>query len=175
MLYRALRLGVSIMHDEGWKATFLVALGTRAANEEHIAKILCENMERQPELRTIMDGILENYWPTFSRLASDAKNSFRLATRLLFDTGIGEAAWVHAGIAAGKSSKSNCAPRCSYHLQTTRTARSSRQSAPPRLTPGLEAGPEFLLHHGFRVGVYPELVRLLPAIKPYSLFTGDSR
>ena len=90
-------------HDQDWKATLLVELGTRAGGEERVVEIVRKNIERNPELRVIMEGIVGDYWTTFLLLTPEAKDSFRVATRLLFDSTIGESAWIHAAMAAGKS------------------------------------------------------------------------
>jgi hypothetical protein len=50
-----------------------------------------------------MEGIVEDYWPTFRLLTPEAKDSFRVATRLLFDSTIGDYAWINAAMAAGRS------------------------------------------------------------------------
>jgi hypothetical protein len=50
-----------------------------------------------------MEGVVENYWPTYRLLTPEAKDSFRVATRLLFDSTIGEYAWTNAAMAAGRS------------------------------------------------------------------------
>jgi tetratricopeptide (TPR) repeat protein len=90
-------------HDQDWKATLLVQLGARAHNEERVAEIVRESIEKTPEVRVIMEGIVEDYWPTFRLLTPEAKGSFRVATRLLFDSTIGEHAWDAAATQAGKS------------------------------------------------------------------------
>jgi hypothetical protein len=90
-------------HDQDWKATLLVALGTRADNNDRVAAIVQESIEKNPELWAIVQGIIEDYWPAIQRLADPAKQSFNIATRLLFDKTIGETAWVHAGFAASKA------------------------------------------------------------------------
>jgi hypothetical protein len=90
-------------HDQDWKATLLVALGTRADNNDRVAAIAEESIKKNPELWAIVQGIIEDYWPTIQRLADPAKQSFSIATRLLFDKTIGETAWIHAGFAASKA------------------------------------------------------------------------
>jgi len=90
-------------HHQDWKATLLVALGTSAENNDRVAAIVRDSIAKNPELRTIMEGIIEDYWPAIHRLADPAKQSFSIATRLLFDKTIGETAWIHAGFAASKA------------------------------------------------------------------------
>jgi hypothetical protein len=90
-------------HDQDWKATLLVELGTRVENEGRVAAIVRRNIERNPDLRVIMEGIVGDYWPTFRLLTPEARDSFRVATRLLFDSTIGEYGLINAAMAAGRS------------------------------------------------------------------------
>jgi tetratricopeptide (TPR) repeat protein len=90
-------------HDQDWKSTLLVELGTRAAKNERVAEIVRDSIAKSPELTAFMEGLVEDHWPAFRFLNPDARASFSTATRLLFDPAFFEIGAAPAAMQAGKS------------------------------------------------------------------------
>lgn len=131
--------------DKDWKATLLVELGTRALSEDQIAEIVRKSLERHPEVKTIIDGMLEHYWPNIRFLSAEVRDSFQSATLLLFESSMKEHAFAHAVMILGRTLE-----RQLRSVVFDKFAKSANASATVRTSGGAKAEPleDFIAHRG---------------------------